>query len=50
MMDTGAEASRGCTVIRRRERFLGIERAGGGKSFTFLLNCLNAKSATGLVR
>jgi hypothetical protein len=30
------------------QRFLGLERVGGGKSFTFLLNWLNATSATGL--
>ena len=29
------------------QRFLGLERVGGGTSFTFLLNWLNAKSATG---
>jgi len=27
------------------QRFLGLERVGGGKAFTFLLNSLNAKSA-----
>ena len=32
------------------QRFLGLERVGGGKTFTFLLNWLKAKSATGLVR
>jgi hypothetical protein len=26
------------------QRFLGLERVGGGKAFTFLLNSLNAKS------
>jgi hypothetical protein len=26
------------------ERFLGLERVGGGKAFTFLLNSLDAKS------
>ena len=31
------------------QRFLGLERVGGGKAFTFLLNSLNAKSATGSV-
>ena len=29
------------------QRFLGLERVGGGKAFTFLLNSLNAKSADG---
>jgi len=28
------------------QRFLGLERVGGGKAFSFLLNALNAKPAT----
>lgn len=27
------------------QRFLGLERVGGGKAFTFLINALNTKSA-----
>jgi hypothetical protein len=32
------------------QRFLGLERVGGGKAFTFLLNSLNTKSPTGAVQ
>ena len=45
----GGSTSPQYAVTADGQRFLGLERVGGGKAFTFLLNSLNAKSATGSV-
>jgi hypothetical protein len=45
MAPFGGSAQPQYGVTADGERFLGLERVGGGKAFTFLLNALNKKSA-----
>jgi Tol biopolymer transport system component len=46
----GGETTPQYGVTADGQRFLGLERVGGGKAFTFLLNSLNTKSPTGAVQ
>jgi len=40
----GGQTSPQYAVTADGQRFLGLERVGGGKAFTFVLNSLHAKS------